>query len=125
MGATFTGSNRTKVRVAGVFSDLLDLREALNKNDIFGIVFAAEHLEESVDNVSQTRALVGGFTNRVAKATITQEDQMLLDERVRSDMRDLDFAHAAVRLNLLQVQLAAGLQTTAMMGSRTLLDFLG
>ena len=40
-------------------------------------------------------------------------------------MRDLDFAEAAVRLNLLQTQLMASLQTTAMMGSRTLLDFLG
>jgi flagellin-like hook-associated protein FlgL len=124
-GATFTSSNTSKVRVASVFSDLLDLKSALNANDTFGILFAAEQLEGSVDNVSQTRALVGGFTNRVTKATSTQEDQALIDESVRSDMRDLDFAQAAVNLNLLQVQLAASMQTTAMMSSRTLLDFLG
>lgn len=124
-GATFTSSNTSKVRVASVFSDLIDLKAALNANDTFGILFAAEQLEGSVDKVSQTRALVGGFANRVTKATTTQEDQALIDEAVRADMRDLDFAQAAVNLNLLQVQLAASMQTTAMMSSRTLLDFLG
>ena len=124
-GATFTSSNTSKVRVTSVFSDLIDLKEALNANDTFGIIFAAEQLEASVDNVSQTRALVGGFTNRVAKATSTQEDQALIDETVRSDMRDLDFARAAVNLSLLQVQLTASMQTTALLNSRTLLDFLG
>ncbi len=124
-GATFTSSNTSKVRVASVFSDLLDLKEALNADDTFGILFAAEQLEAAVDNVSQTRALVGGFTNRVAKATSTQEDQTLLDQTVRSDLRDLDFARAAVNMNLLQIQLTASMQTTALMNSRTLLDFLG
>ncbi|MCH7960976.1 MAG: hypothetical protein IIC49_01440 [Planctomycetes bacterium] len=124
-GATFTSSDRSKVRVSSVFSDLLDLHGALMSNDTFGITFAAEHLEEAVDRVSQARALVGGFTNRVTKAIRSQEDQALLDEQIRSEMRDLDFAEAAVRLNLLQTQLMASLQTTAMMGSRTLLDFLG
>ena len=124
-GATITSSDRSKVRVSSVFSDLLDLHGALMSNDTFGITFAAEHLEQAVDRVSQARALVGGFTNRVTKAIRSQEDQALLDQQIRSEMRDLDFAEAAVRLNLLQTQLMASLQTTAMMGSRTLLDFLG
>ena len=53
------------------------------------------------------------------------EDQTLLDESTRSSLRDLDFTEAAVRLNLLQTQFQAGLQTTAASFSRSLLDFLG
>ena len=53
------------------------------------------------------------------------DDQELLDLKIRSELRDLDYTEAAVRLNMLQIQLQAGLQVTAQSFGRTLLDFLG
>jgi flagellar hook-associated protein 3 FlgL len=121
---TFRADDRAKVRVDNLFTALIDLRDALTGNDTDGITLAGEKLEEFVDRVSQTRALVGGYAGRVQQATTRQEDQDVLDERVRSELRDVDYSGAAVRLSLLQTQLQAGLQTTALLQSRTLLDYL-
>jgi flagellin-like hook-associated protein FlgL len=123
--SSFRAEDRAKVRVDNLFTQLIDLRDALLANDTSGITLAGERLEGSVDRLAQTRALVGGYAKRVEDGTKHLEDQTLLDESTRSNLRDLDFTEAAVRLNLLQTQFQAGLQTTAASFSRSLLDFLG
>jgi len=124
-GNALTTEDRARIRVDSVFSDLIDLRDSLRSDDRFGITFAGEDLEISVSTVAQARGIVGGFQRRVEQAIVAQEDKMLIDEQIRSELRDLDFTSAAVQLNLLQTQLSAGLQTTALLQSRSLLDFLG
>lgn len=123
--ATFRCEDCAKVRVNNLFSHLIDLRDALASDDTGAISLAAESLEASVERVAETRALVGGYTQRVEAATLHEEDQALLDEKTRSELRDLDYTEAAIRLNLLQTQLAAGLRSTATASSLSLLDFLG
>lgn len=68
---------------------------------------------------------MGSFAARVDSANTREEDRALIDETVRSQMRDVDYAEAASRFSLLQTQLPATLQTTAMYQSQSLLDFLG
>lgn len=121
----FRAEDRATVRVDNVFTRLIDLRDALLGNDTVGITVAGERLEESVDGLAQTRALVGGYGKRVEDAQRRQEDLDVLDETTRSQLRDVDYTEAAVRLSLLQTQLQAGLATTAQSLSRSLLDFLG
>jgi flagellar hook-associated protein 3 FlgL len=122
--ATFIAADRAKVRVDNLFTQLLDLRDALAANNTSGITLAGERLEHSVARVSESRALVGGHAQRATQATARQEDQTLLDEKTRSEVRDLDYAEAATRFSRLQTQLSAGLQVAAT-ASQTLLDFLG
>jgi len=122
---SFLATDRAKVRVDNLFTQLIDLRDALQNNDTIGITLAGEKLESSVSRLAETRALVGGYAKRVSDGQRQQEDQVLLDEKTRSDLRDLDYTEAAVRLNLLQTQFQAGLQVTALSQQRTLLDFLG
>jgi len=127
----FTGSaaliaeDRAKVRVDGLFSDLIDLRDALDANDTFGIGVAQERLGSTVDQLAQTRALVGGYTQRVEFAESHQEERTIVDKQVRSQLQDLDFAEAATRYSLLQTQLTAGMQVGAKLSQQSLLDFLG
>lgn len=123
--ASFISEDRAKVRVDSVFTHLTDLRDALERNDTSGIGLAGEDLEASIDQITENRALVGGFANRVQAATRLEEDQVVLDERIRSELGDVDFAEAAVRFSLLQTQLQAALQTTASASQLTLLSFLG
>lgn len=123
--ATFVGEDRAAVRVDSIFTALIDLRNALQDDDDFGIQLATQRLDRFVDDVSGSRALVGGYARRVADAKIFEEDRAILDETVRSQLRDLDFIEASTRFNLLQVQLSAGLQAVAASNSTTLLDFLG
>lgn len=122
---SFRATDRAKVRVDNLFSQLIDLRDALLNNDTSGITLASERLETSVDRLAQTRALVGGYARRVTDGTKQLEDQTLLDQKTKSSLQDTDYTAAAVRLNQLQVQLQAGLQVTAQSLQRSLLDFLG
>lgn len=118
------GVDTAKVRVDGLFSDLIDLREALNANDTRGIGLAGEKLEETLTILAEKRGAVGGLARRVDGAQVDEEDRSTLDEQIRSGLRDVDFTSAASQFSLLQTQLQAGLQSTASIGGRSLLDFL-
>lgn len=122
---TLSGTDRAKIRVEGLFSDLLDLRSSLRTNNAVGIALAGERLEATIGALAETRGLVGSFAARVDAANTREEDRALVDETVRSQLRDVDYAEAATRFSLLQTQLQAALQTTASYQSRSLLDFLG
>lgn len=123
--STLMGRDTAKARVDGLFSDLIDLRDALNADDTSGIGIAGEHLEATLTVLAERRGAIGGLAQRVDEALVYEQDVATLDEQVRSQLRDVDFTEAASRFSLLQTQLQAGLQATAAAGNRTLLDFLG
>lgn len=122
--ATFAGSDRTTVRVDSIFTTLIELRDALTEDNQTGITLAGTWLQEDSDRLVRARALVGARASRVEAGVIRVEDLRLLDERVRSELRDLDFTEAATRFSLLQLAQQAGLAATARSVSLTLLDFL-
>ncbi|MEQ8317363.1 MAG: flagellin [Phycisphaerales bacterium] len=124
-GSTLVGNDVAQVRVRNIFSDLLDLRQALLDNDETGITFAGEAVETRLSEIAQVRAIVGGDARRVQEAQELREDIVLLDEATRSGLQDTDFASAAIELSQLQVQLQAALQVTATSRQQSLLDFLG
>ena len=123
--ATFAGTDRARVVSDTVFTRLIALRDALLANDDAGITLAGGKLETAVDAVADTRGLIGGLSARVEAASTREQDLALLDENVRSTLRDVDFADAATRLSLLQTQLQAGYQSTSAANGLSLLDFLG
>lgn len=123
-GSTLQGEDRAKVRPDSVFGWLLDLRTALENDDTSGIALAGESIGAAVDALAETRALVGGYASRVDRETTALEDRDLLDQLLLSDLQDADFAQAASRLALLQTQLQAGMQTTGILSSLSLLNFL-
>ncbi|MEL7484729.1 MAG: flagellin, partial [Planctomycetota bacterium] len=88
------------------------------------ITLAGEKLEGVVDSVAQTRGLVGSYGQRLDNARAREEDGNLLEQSVRSELRDVDLAEAATRLTSLQTQLEAGLRSTSIAGSLSLLDFI-
>jgi flagellin-like hook-associated protein FlgL len=123
--ARLTAQDRATVRVDNLFTHLIDLREALRSNDTRGIAVAAEDIDDRIDDSINVRGLVGGYAQRIEFAEKVEEDRNVVDQTIRSELRDVDFSAAAVRFSLLQTQLAAGLQTTSMAQQRSLLDFLG
>lgn len=122
---TFVGSDPAQVRVDSAFTHLIDLRNALLANDVSGITLAGEGLERTLSNLAEIRGLVGGYAQRVDSATTREEDRSVLDQRVRSDLADVDFAEASTRFSLLQTQLQAALRVTGASQQQSLLDFLG
>jgi len=122
-GSALVAEDRARVRVDGLFSDLIDLRDALEGDNTIGIGVAQQRLGTTVDQLTQTRALVGGYSQRVEFADNHQQDRTIVDKQVRSQLQDLDFAEAATRYSLLQTQLTAGMQVGGRL-SQSLLDFL-
>lgn len=122
--AVLAGSDRATVRVESVFSDVIDLRDALTGNDERGIVLAASRLEADEDRLIAARAVVGGRAQRVDDATARTEEQALLNETIRSGLEDLDITEAATRFSFLQLAQNAAYAVTAQTQGLSLLSFL-
>jgi len=124
-GNTLTSSDRASVRVNNLFTHLMDLSQALRSDDTLGIQIASENLKGSLEDLIQSQALVGGYARRVDEEVLRQEDKSVLDQAMRSQLRDLDYAQASSRFAQLQLQMQATMSVIAQTQSRTLLDFLG
>lgn len=124
-GNTLTSSDRASVRVNNLFTHLLDLAQALRDDDTVGIQIASENMKSSLDELIQSQAVVGGYARRVDEEVLRQENKSVLDESMRSQLRDLDFAQASSRFAQLQLQMQATMSVIAQTQTRTLLDFLG
>ncbi|MCC5824499.1 MAG: hypothetical protein LAT64_09695 [Phycisphaerales bacterium] len=124
-GARMVAQDRAAVRVDNLFTHLLDLAEALRTNDTLGIELAYGKLQAGADRLNQSRSVVGGYGKRVEDEKLRQEDRQVVDETLRSQLRDVDFAAASTLFAQLQLQLQAGLTVTAQSQQLTLLNFLG
>lgn len=124
-GGRLTSQDRTSVRVDNMFTHLLDLAQALRNNDTLGIELAYEKLQAGTDRLTQARSVNGGYARRVSDEVIRQEDRKVLDESMRSQLRDVDYAAASTRFAQLQLQLQAGLAVAAQSQQLTLLSYLG
>lgn len=124
LSATFTAQDPAAVRVNNIFTALVRLRDALRANDSAGITLAGGALDDQVDRLSQTQALVGVYANRIQEAVNRQTSDNTTNEQVRSQLQDVDYSEAAIRFSLLRTQLQAALQTGASSQNLSLLDFL-
>jgi flagellar hook-associated protein 3 FlgL len=124
-GNTLTSEDRATVRVNNLFTHLLDLAEALRNDDTLGIQVASQNMKESLDELIQSQALVGGYAKRIDTEVLRQEDKQIFDLSMRSQLRDLDYAQASSRFSQLQLQMQATMSVIAQSQSRTLLDFIG
>lgn len=120
-----TGEDRSQVAVESVFTHLMALRDALLEGDEASIAHVVEQIEEDIDRAAGARALVGHRTRMVAEAIDRFESRNIIDETLRSQLRDVDYTDASMRFATLQQQLQASLATTARISSLTLLEFLG
>lgn len=123
--ASYAGSDRSTVRVDGLLTSLIELRDALLGNDVRGITRASENLQGDIDILTSARALVGTRSARVEQVQTRTDERMLLDRSIKSDLQDLDYIEASTRFSLLQVQLQAAYQVAASSQSLSLLNFLG
>lgn len=122
--SAYVAQDKATVRVNNLFSDLIDLRDALLKDDQSGLTTAGENLSASGDRLFGAAALVGTYAQRVDQAKDQLADQDVLDEKTKSDLQYVDFAEAATRYSQLQTQLEASLRVSGTVGSRSLFDFL-
>ncbi len=123
--ATFMAQDRATVRVQNILTSLIDLRDALRNNDSDGITLAGSQLDQHLDRVTATHALVGVYAQRVDLAKAREENLSLQDQSMKSQLQDVDFTEASIRYSTLRTQLQASLTVGGQSQTQTLLDFLG
>ena len=123
-GSAIAGTDNAKVQVASVFTDLINLRDALLGDDSTGITIAGGNIEDDLDEVAQARASVGIQARRVQDSQQRSEDLNVTEQALLSDLQDADVAEVISRLSLLQTQLQAAMQIGSSRLQQSLLDFL-
>lgn len=123
--ATINGADNAMVRVEGLFTHLINLRDSLVKNDTLGITLAGGGLERDVETVARVQADVGVRSQRVTQSKERSLDMEVTEREMLSNLRDADLTEVISRFSQLQQQLQASLQTGATGFGLSLLDFLG
>jgi flagellar hook-associated protein 3 FlgL len=120
----YVGQDRSGIRVNSLFTHLVELRDALLRNDTPGITLAGENLQAAHDRLISAQSVVGARNKRVGEHISRLEDNDLLDKSLLSTLQDTDYAEASVKLSNLSTQLQATLQTIGASQRQSLFDFL-
>ncbi len=118
------GEDRSGVRAEGVLGALIDLEAALRRDDTQGIALAAERVETALQELTRIHGLVGARSQGMRAKLQQMEDAAQTTEVFLSQVRDLDYAEAATRMQGLQTQFQAALQTSSTLLTLSLMDFL-
>lgn len=128
---TTVGVNSTGPTVFGddtngtsVFTLLQNLSDALNGTAPPLSGAALDQLDAALSRVSSAQAVEGGMYQQVQQAQATQTSVGTSLTSRLSDIEDVDVASAAVNLAAANTSYQAALQTTAMVGQLSLLNFL-
>ena len=123
-GNQLIGTEVNPTRTEGVFTSLLEIRDALQADDTRALTFAGERLERTMDHMEQVRgemaAQAKSLDNRATRIT-TQETFALV---LKSDVQDVDITEAVVRFQQVQTALQANMQTASQVMNLSLLDYL-
>ncbi|MCC7408965.1 MAG: hypothetical protein IT442_12910 [Phycisphaeraceae bacterium] len=119
-----TGADVAKVQVDSVFTNLQALYDALENNDLRGITFAGEKLQQNQDQLIQVAASVGVRQRQVEDLLSRNQDVDVMEKQHLSNLQDLDLAEAIIQLSQLEIQYQASLQIGSTLMQQTLFDFL-
>ncbi|OHB76981.1 MAG: hypothetical protein A2Z34_03725 [Planctomycetes bacterium RBG_16_59_8] len=123
---TISGAALTYVGVQpeGLFTALVALRNALMSNDPQGIGSAQKVLDSAQEKVLGARSKVGALVAGLEMTANRLEYENTELQKMMSDVKDIDFAEAATRLQLQQTILEAGMAVAARILQTSLLNYL-
>jgi flagellar hook-associated protein 3 FlgL len=124
VGGVISGRDVNPVRVDSVFTGLLELREALERDDSRSVSWAAERLRRVLTHMQEVQgelaSKAGGMMDRAARV----EAEVSATQVLTSDVRDADFGEAIIRFQQLQTALQANLATASRVLGLSLMDYL-
>lgn len=124
MGTTLIGSEVNPRRTQGILDALLQLEDAMRRDDTRGISLAGERLDGLASQVTRMHGIVGARSQSMRTKLEQMEDTLVTTQIFLSEVQDLDFATAIMELQATQTRLQANLQTGSSLLNLSLLDFL-
>ena len=118
------GDDPSGVRTEGILSALADLESALRRDDTQAISQAAERMNTFFRDVTRIHGVVGARSQAMQAKLRQMQDAAQTTEIFLSQVQDLDFTTAVTQLQRAQTQLQVNLQTSSVLLSLSLLDFL-
>ncbi len=112
------------VRTDGVIDALFDLERALRSDNTQDLTIAADRLNPFVQDVTRVHGVIGAQSQALSAKRNQMIDAAAATEIFLSDVQDLDYASAITKMQAASTQLQAGLQTSSLLLSVSLLDFL-
>ena len=108
----------------GIIGALLDLEDALRRDDTADITIAGNRLDVLRDEMTRMHGIIGARAQSFASQRAQTEEAAQSTEIFLSEVRDLDYAQAITQLQAATTQMQAGLQTSALISQLSLMDYL-
>jgi len=107
-----------------VIDTIIKLKQAMQKDDTFGILASLNNLDSGLIAVNESRAILGATARRMdSTETIHQQDIVNQNEQI-ANTEGSDLVEAASDFAAMEAALQASLSTTARIIQPSLLDFL-
>ena len=123
-GTTIVGTDVNPVETSGIFSDLANLRNALNSSNQQAITAAAEGLQNDYNQIVTARGVNGAGSRRSHPGKTTSATRTWRPRRC-SRPAGRGYTTAVTQFQTLQTSLQATLMSTAKVLNMSLLNFLG
>lgn len=118
------GERITPVRVESAFTSLLEIQEALLKDDTQALTVAGERLERVMKHMSGEHGQMAARSKSMEDRLLRVETLKSNSEIMKSDLQDADITELAVNFQQIQTALEANLRTSSTVLNLSLLDFL-
>ncbi|MFQ5672647.1 MAG: flagellar hook-associated protein FlgL [Nitrospinales bacterium] len=122
-----TGTTAEALGLGGgrnILTSLIQLKEALGKNDSTALAAVLENLDTGLRSLGAARASFGAVARRVEDSNAALDRETVNQTEQLSNIEDIDFAQKASELASLQVAFQATLNSTARILQPSILDFL-
>jgi flagellar hook-associated protein 3 FlgL len=124
VGNTITGTDVNPISTSGVFTDLMNLSNALKNNDTNGITTAAEGLATDSSQATLVRATAGAKNQELQGQATQITAENTATQTMLSQLQDVDYTTAITQYQTLQTSLQAALETAAQSPTMSLADYL-
>ena len=122
--SSLIGEDVNPARTEGILDALIQLEDALRRDDTQGISIASGRLDTLTQEVTRVHGIIGARSQSMRTGLEQMRDAGITTEIFLSEVRDLDFVKAVTQLQAAQFQVQATMQTGAQLLSLSLLDFL-
>ncbi|MCL2743240.1 MAG: hypothetical protein FWE67_05255 [Planctomycetaceae bacterium] len=119
-----TGFDANPKEADSLYTALIRMQAAMEKNDIREIERATQLLDNASERMKNARATVGIMQNTLDTVTDRLAEENILHETTLNQTLRIDFADASLNYMAQQLAYQAAMQTAAMMFQMSLLNFI-